>query len=641
MGKMISDESGINATRELGKYLGMPVLQRRINKDTFGDVLEKVSSRLAGWKGKLLSFAGRITLTKAVLSSIPVHTMSTALLPQSTLNRLDKTSRSFIWGDTADQRRQHLLSWDRVCVPKSEGGLGIRRAQEMNIALIAKLGWRLLNDAASLWARVLRSKYKVKDVKDAAWFKKGGNYSSTWRGVLRGMRDVVIPGMSWVIGSGHTTSFWRDKWLLGEPLLAVRTTEVPETMVEARVCDLWQSGLGWKWHLIEPHVSGDTKLRLAALVVDEISGARDRFSWGYTQDGEFSVKSAYDFLTADGRPRQNSHGMFMRAWQATVPERIRVFLWLVMNQAIMTNAERARSHLCDTSLCQVCKCGEKSIIHILRDCPAMEGIWRRIVPIRKRREFFEAPLLSWLYNNLGGELVLSDYKWSTLFAIAVWWGWKWRCENVFDSNRKCRDRVKFVKDMAKEIAKAHARDHSGCRGQRIEREIRWEYPIQDWWKVNTDGASRGNPGLATAGDVLRDANGAWVGGFALNIGICSAPLAELWGVYYGLNLAWERRVPRLILEVDSEVVVKILHAGINDAHPLSFLARLCYGFFSSDWIVRIKNTYREANQVADGLANYAFSLPLGFHLFTSATSEISGLLLEDVNGSSQIRFVNA
>lgn len=48
LSKLISEESGIKATMELGKYLGMPVLHKRINKKTFGEVLEKVSSRLSG-----------------------------------------------------------------------------------------------------------------------------------------------------------------------------------------------------------------------------------------------------------------------------------------------------------------------------------------------------------------------------------------------------------------------------------------------------------------------------------------------------------------------------------------------------------------------------------------------------------------
>lgn len=55
--RLISVESGIRATCDLGSYLGMPVLQKIINKETFGEILEKMSSRLEGWKGKMLSFA--------------------------------------------------------------------------------------------------------------------------------------------------------------------------------------------------------------------------------------------------------------------------------------------------------------------------------------------------------------------------------------------------------------------------------------------------------------------------------------------------------------------------------------------------------------------------------------------------------
>lgn len=95
MERIISEESGIGSTREQGKYLGMPILHKRINKERFGEVLERVSSRLAGWKCRTLSLAGRITLTKAVLSSVPVQTMSPILLPASTLESLDKLSRSF------------------------------------------------------------------------------------------------------------------------------------------------------------------------------------------------------------------------------------------------------------------------------------------------------------------------------------------------------------------------------------------------------------------------------------------------------------------------------------------------------------------------------------------------------------------
>lgn len=109
LGKLINDESGIKSTMDLGKYFGMPVLQKQINKDTFGEVLARVSSRLAGWRSQTLSLAGRLTLTKSVLSSIPVHTMSIISLPKSTLDELDKISRPFLWGSSSTRRKQHLL----------------------------------------------------------------------------------------------------------------------------------------------------------------------------------------------------------------------------------------------------------------------------------------------------------------------------------------------------------------------------------------------------------------------------------------------------------------------------------------------------------------------------------------------------
>lgn len=50
LSEYISGESGVRSTNELGKYLRMPILQKRINKETFGEVLEKVSSHLSGCK---------------------------------------------------------------------------------------------------------------------------------------------------------------------------------------------------------------------------------------------------------------------------------------------------------------------------------------------------------------------------------------------------------------------------------------------------------------------------------------------------------------------------------------------------------------------------------------------------------------
>lgn len=249
-------------------------------------------------------------------------------------------------------------------------------------------------------------------------------------------------------------------------------------------------------------------------------------------------------------------------------------------------------------------------------------------------------LMEWVYANLAEASETTEGKWATLFALVIWWAWKWRCGDVFGEQRRWRDRVQFLKESWRDVTSANSKEENR-RGQdrRVEMMVGWKPPDSGWFKLNTDGASRGNPELAAAGGVLRNSSGEWCGGFAAKIGRCSAPLAELWGVYHGLYVAWEQRVTRLELEVDSKMVVEFLTTRIGDTHPLSFLVRLCHGFLSKDWVVRITHVYMEVNRLADGLSNYAFSLPFGVHMLSLVPSDVSVLLREDMSGASWPRQV--
>ena len=57
------------------------------------------------------------------------------------------------------KRRMHLIGWSKIVKLKEEGGLGIQAARAKNIALLAKLNWRLYHEKDSLWAKVMLSKY--------------------------------------------------------------------------------------------------------------------------------------------------------------------------------------------------------------------------------------------------------------------------------------------------------------------------------------------------------------------------------------------------------------------------------------------------------------------------------------------------
>ena len=110
---------------------------------------------------------------------------------------------------------------------------------------------------------------------------------------------------------------------------------------------------------------------------------------------------------------------------------------------------------------------------------------------------------------------------------------------------------------------------------RSEVLIRWKFPNPGWVKLNSDGASHGNPGQATAGGVVRNEHGDWLTGFAANLGIATASVAELWRVIHGLDIASERGYRRIHVEVDSQIVIKLIEEGVGVVHPLFSLVLRC------------------------------------------------------------------
>lgn len=73
-------------------------------------------------------------------------------------DKLNKINRDFLWGSTSEKRKMHLVGCNKIVKPKEEGGLGIQEARAKNIALLAKLNWRMYRDQKALWARVILKK---------------------------------------------------------------------------------------------------------------------------------------------------------------------------------------------------------------------------------------------------------------------------------------------------------------------------------------------------------------------------------------------------------------------------------------------------------------------------------------------------
>ena len=131
----------IQATNNLGKYLGFPIRHKGATRNQFNFVAERVINKLFEWKAKLLSFASRTVLVKSVMSAIPNHVMQGVALPIHLCDKLDKISRDFHWGSSQEKGKMHLVGWNKIIKFKEEGGLGIQAMTAKNLALLAKFNW--------------------------------------------------------------------------------------------------------------------------------------------------------------------------------------------------------------------------------------------------------------------------------------------------------------------------------------------------------------------------------------------------------------------------------------------------------------------------------------------------------------------
>ncbi|GJU46356.1 hypothetical protein Tco_1203622 [Tanacetum coccineum] len=125
-------------------------------------LVERVEKRIEDWKNKWLSFAGRLQLVRSVLSSMHVYWASVFILPASIIHDIERLMCGFLWCQGEMKCGKAKVSWEDVSLPKFEGGLGIRRLENFNVALMMSHIYKLLTNKESLWVRWVHA-YKLKD----------------------------------------------------------------------------------------------------------------------------------------------------------------------------------------------------------------------------------------------------------------------------------------------------------------------------------------------------------------------------------------------------------------------------------------------------------------------------------------------
>ncbi|GJV38765.1 hypothetical protein Tco_1417205 [Tanacetum coccineum] len=309
----------------LVKYLGVPLVSSRLKIRDCLELVDKVSLRIQDWKNKSLSMAGRLQLIQAVLGSLHIFWASVFIIPNQVLLNIEQLMRQFLWCHGSSTKGKSTVAWETVCLPKREGGLGIRRLHCFNSALMSSHIWKLLTLKESLWVKWVHE-YKIKD-RNFWDIPLRGNMSWGWRKILS-LRPSIRKFIRSKLGNGMNTSLWFDTWSVLEPIASfVSPRDIARAGLSLRsnVMDIIQQGT-WVWPrdlLIKHPVLSNYNLPI-------IDDAVDSLEW-YDRNGnakKFLVSQVWD----DIRCRDNHVEWYSMVWFSACIPRHALNMWLIFRR---------------------------------------------------------------------------------------------------------------------------------------------------------------------------------------------------------------------------------------------------------------------------------------------------------------------
>ncbi|XP_072952512.1 uncharacterized protein [Typha angustifolia] len=624
LSRRVGAEEGCHLSALLGlkeagmpfKYLGVLISGRRVKVQEQQELVERISKRLAGWKGTLLSQVGKLTLIKAALLAIPSYWLGSTWVPNGVLEEIEKKARNFLWKNQ-DGHGLHLMNWAQVTLAKRQGGLGVRRLREARTAHLGKLVFKFLNREQAPWIQLMQAKYGRLHPWETS---KSLQPSWMWRALTKTANQIRM-GCRVLIGNGTGTSAAFDSWLHEIPWSRQPRVLAPRLMDETlSVANLTRDG---QWTPVQ--LAREAGSELAFEITNFSMGAaasEDRWIWWPHPRGTPSVKAIYQSLLPQSAQLWAG---WSNLWRLQVSPRIRVFCWKLLWGRLLTRAYLHYLHIGPEDRCAMCGLFSETSEHLLFSCRYSREVWA-ILGTRERLVAADIDQ-DWITKEWGAGAE-EDGRAKGLIACTLWSLWKSRNGVVFREKRTPElVVVRAAVQMAEEYRCVIKRKTPKLRMTRKP----WEPPEPGWIKANTDGALRAGAYQGGATAIFRNAEGEFLQAGWEPCPGTSALHSELWAIRLALRMA--RGGPRLQVESDCTEAISYMQQPERSPWRVRNLARECAKLANSFGEVRLSHVGREANAVADWAAAKA-SLASGYcHVerLNNAPPEICNLLAVDAD----------
>ncbi|XP_052486336.1 uncharacterized protein LOC128041067 [Gossypium raimondii] len=279
----LSAKMGIRGSNNMEKYLGLPNIVSRKKKESFQNLKDRIKQRIDNWSTHFLSQGGREVFIKSVLQAIPTYAMTCFLLPKSLCDEFDNLFARFWWQKGKGKKGIHWCQWEYMCRPKEEGGMGFRNMAQFNVALLAKQGWRIINNQNALVTQVFKAKYFSDD--NFLNSSLGNSCSYVWKSIWAA-KDLLTKGHCWRVGTSTNISI-NDAWIPDS--VNFRLSSEINSMRDVKVDELIDNkNRSWKKELITSTFLEDDAARILRIPLAQ-TPHEDFLIWVGKRSGEFTI----------------------------------------------------------------------------------------------------------------------------------------------------------------------------------------------------------------------------------------------------------------------------------------------------------------------------------------------------------------
>lgn len=489
-----------------------------------------------------------------------------------------------------------------MCQAKSRGGLGFRDLICFNQALVAKQGWRIIQNPNSLVAKVLKARY-FKNV-NFLKAKLGSKPSLIWRSILWG-RQIINKGLRWRIGDGKSAHIYKSCWIPRPTTF--KPFSPPKLPLDSTVSELIDEGNMWKESLIQQNFMEEDAQQILMIPLPRTSEP-DQPLWHFDRRGEYTVKSGYQValkLKCPDQPNssENKQIPWNIIWASELPAKIKIFMWRAVKNLLPTAANLWKRKVLQSPWCQRCRKTEETIFHALFDCKASQKIWRLTEYGEEVNKSANKEVLSWMM-----EMAKRRSKTDMARIIALCWV-SWLSRNLHVLNNKIEDpqiliaKAEAVMQSYKNISPPHLQS---APERNVNKNLQWSPPPPGWFKVNVDAAVKEYQNKEGLGVVIRNSEGKCMAAamkpstFRGSVAFAEAEASKL-----GIEIAENAGLLPLIIETDSQEVVDLVLSKKGTRTEIYWIVLEIQACLKRLQQSKIQYTSRNCNEMAHALAKTA------------------------------------